>query len=74
MNANVPRAFPKTDMPAKKDAEIDELIGLEGAQKLAGSYFFFECEVGQGNFLDFIRAGLAPQKHGRAPGNFATSR
>ena len=72
----MPRAFPAVDVPSKKDAEACKgaLEGLEGAQKLAGSYFFFECEVGQGNFLDFIRAGLAPHAHDRGPGNKATSR
>lgn len=59
----MPRAFPASTGPViakhfKQDEE--KLEGLEGAHKLAGSYFFFECEVGQGNFLDFIRAGLVP--------------
>ena len=74
MHGNIPRAFPKIDLPSGKEQRTDDIIGLEGAHKLAGSYFFFECEVGQGNFLNFIRAGLAPQKHGRAPGNFHASR
>lgn len=43
-------------------------VNLEMKDQLADSYFYFECKVGQGNFLDYMRAGLVPLKPIDAPG------